>query len=478
MATAGKASWVLWAPLLPLLALELVAPVHAPFVTPSLYDNARLLQITCASLSAFLVIVAPGSIHAVMLRWEILPPIARLSLAVLLALIVASAVTSPHPAAAAPEIALVSILLLGGFAVSAAVAAAPRLGDMLLSGVIVAACLVFCVVFWAAFVAALVAVDGRFEWITPFVSFANVRFFSQWQAYTLPLLLIPLFDRRVARRWRAAAFLLAAHWWMLQFAVGTRAVWFAAAMTFLVMALAVGRLAEGWMKWQGAAVLAGGVLYLAFRISLLSTAPGLADVAQRGFNDSHRFALWASAVEMTRESPVLGVGPLHYAFLQTEIAAHPHNSLLQLAAEYGIPAALLVMGLMVYLLWRCASLCRVAGDDHDRGVKLCLLAGLGMGLADSLLSGNTVMPHSQVILVLLCGWLTGRAVPYRDVVPALVQRSSILVRAVVSITVVAASAVVIGAGVEYFHAMELKGFAMPFESHPRFWQQGHWPIRD
>jgi O-antigen ligase len=222
-----------------------------------------------------------------------------------------------------------------GFAVTAAVAGSARLGDMLFSGLIIASCLLFCVVFWAAFVAAL-AVNGRFEWTTPFVSFANVRFFSQWQAYTLPLLLIPVFARRVARRWRAAAFLLCAHWWMLQFAVGTRAVWFAAATTFLIVALAVGGVAKRWMQWQIAAVLAGGVLYLVFQMSLLNTAPGLADVGQRGFDDSHRFALWASAVEMIREYPVLGVGPLHFGILQTKIAAHPHNSLLQIATECGI----------------------------------------------------------------------------------------------------------------------------------------------
>jgi O-antigen ligase len=310
------------------------------------------------------------------------------------------------------------------------------------------------------------------------VSFANVRFFSQWQAYTLPLLLIPVFDRRVARRWRVAAFLLCAHWWMLQFAVGTRAVWFAAATTFLIVALAFGGVSKRWMQWQSAAVLAGGVLYLVFQVSLLTTAPGLADVGQRGFDDSHRFALWASAVEMIREYPVLGVGPLHFGILQTKIAAHPHNSLLQIATECGIPAACLALCLIAYLLWRCVIWCRLERDDYNGGVNLCLLAGLGMGLTDSLLSGNTAMPHSQVMLVLLCGWLTGRNSPHPASVDHSLGRSRVIAHVVLSTAVLAAGMVIIAAALEYFRAVEYTGFAMPFESHPRFWQDGHWLIRE
>ena len=41
-------------------------------------------------------------------------------------------------------------------------------------------------------------------------------------------------------------------------------------------------------------------------------------------------------------------------------------------------------------------------------VTASMCAALVMGLVDSLFSGNLIMPHSQILLFVIAGWLVGR----------------------------------------------------------------------
>ena len=78
--------------------------------------------------------------------------------------------------------------------------------------------------------------------------------------------------------------------------------------------------------------------------------PKTNSVVDRGWRSvNERVVMMKSSAELTLRHPLLGVGPgqfgLHYA---KTMAAHPHNSVLQLLAEYGLIAggagvALLIM---------------------------------------------------------------------------------------------------------------------------------------
>ncbi len=152
----------------------------------------------------------------------------------------------------------------------------------------------------------------------------------------------------------------------------------------------------------------GGIVYLALNAFVLADAPGLSEMGRRGFDSSNRGELWSSALAMVRDAPLLGVGPMHYSFRNFEWAAHPHNAVLQLAAEYGLPVATIAIGLVAYLLWSCVRWTKSARSAEDRVVNTGLLAALLMGLLDALVSGNTLMPVSQMTLFILIGWVIGR----------------------------------------------------------------------
>ena len=88
---------------------------------------------------------------------------------------------------------------------------------------------------------------------------------------------------------------------------------------------------------------------------------------------------------------------MHFAHGENHEAAHPHNSVLQLAVEWGLPATALILAAActaVRRSWRGMAAPRI---DADVRVMLVLgmLATLA-GMLDSLVSGTLVMPVSQI----------------------------------------------------------------------------------
>jgi O-antigen ligase len=447
-------------------------PTQAPFYMPSLYDNARLLQLFALSALSLMTLAIPllreGPLQTIALArgWV---RFGLLSLAVLALL---SACRAAAPGMALQEIAL--LLLLGLLALS--IAALAMGNRTAVDGALIMAfggsALTFLVVFWMA-QAATRETSQPFEWIHPFVTFANVRHFSQFQAYTLALLVVPIASTCLALRWRVAAYLVAAHWWALQFAVGTRAVWFASALAAAILLMVLRRDAHAFLKWLAVAMAGGGVLYLALDMFVLADAPGLSEMGRRGFDSSNRGELWSSALGMVRNAPVLGVGPMHFSFTNFEWAAHPHNAVLQLAAEYGLPAATVAIGLVARLLWSCIRWTRSAETEEDRLLNTGLLAALLMGLSDALVSGNTLMPVSQMTLFILIGWVIGRNARVRRDSASLRSRKAGLAVSLISL----ACAVTVGHGaLTYYRYWDARQFLVPAgPSHPRYWEEGHWP---
>jgi putative inorganic carbon (HCO3(-)) transporter len=450
----------------------LLGPTQAPFYTPSLYDNARLLQLLSLSALSFIALAMPSLRKGIMGAASQVRGFVRWNLGFLAALTLASALRAAAPDMALQEIALLALLGLLALSTASLATTNRTLVDRALLAAFEGSALVFVVVFWMAY-AATREIGQPFEWIHPFVTFANVRHFSQFQAYTLPLLVIPIASSGLTPRWRVAAYLVAAHWWALQFAVGTRAIWFATALSAVILLLMLRRNAAAFLKWIALAIAGGGIVYLLLNTFVLADAPGLADVGRRGFDASKRGELWASALAMVRDAPILGVGPMHFSFRNFEWAAHPHSTVLQLAAEYGVPAATIATGLVAYLLWSCIGWTKSARDEDDRLITTGLLAALLMGLLDALVSGNTLMPVSQMILFILIGWVIGRNAPARCDSPPLRPRTTAFAISVIAFV----CTVTVGHGaLSYYRYWDARQFFVPAgPSHPRYWEEGHWP---
>jgi len=206
---------------------------------------------------------------------------------------------------------------------------------------------------------------------------------------------------------------------------------------------------------------------------VLGDAPGLSEMSRRGFDTSNRRELWLSALGMVRDFPILGVGPMHFSFINFEWAAHPHNAVLQWAAEYGLAAATITISLVAYLLGSCVRWTKSARDADDWLLNIGLLAALITGLLDSLVSGNTLMPVSQMTLFVLIGWVVGRNAARPSVKGPVPTGATGFALAGLSL----ACAVTVGLGaLSYYQYWEARQFFVPAgPSHPRYWEEGHWP---
>ena len=185
------------------------------------------------------------------------------------------------------------------------------------------------------------------------------------------------------------------------------------------------RQALPWCRVMLLSGIAGFGAYVVFYI-LVPLSIGLqpfgffTEVAQRSVADlsSNRWPLWLSAWEMIVSHPWLGVGPLHFAHYSrdVQIAAHPHNWVLQIASEWGIPAffclnAMLLMSLRKLL--RTARL--IAIDDLKNQAMLTVWLATGVAIVvDGLVSGLIVMPASQLWIALYIGCAWGWASTFPD----------------------------------------------------------------
>ena len=122
-----------------------------------------------------------------------------------------------------------------------------------------------------------------------------------------------------------------------------------------------------------------------------------------------RWILWRLSMEAMIANPFLGLGPAHFAYAYNGEGAHPHNFWLQLAAEWGAPAALLSGFVAVAVFLRLRESVRQENLDASREVGIALLAALIVWGVGTQADGYMVVPTSQVastiLAVFVVAWL-------------------------------------------------------------------------
>jgi len=259
-----------------------------------------------------------------------------------------------------------------------------------------------------------------------FSGFSNPRFFGQFAVMVTPFLVLPALFWASSNAQRLAMGCVPAVWWMLIIASGSRGAWISLILGALAAFLYAKPAATRWLRWQGTCALAGAALYaiLFILVPILLKSTFVATLLDRpaGWATlSRRDELWAQTMQMIVDHPWFGVGPMHFSFYPNGIGAHPHNAILQIIAEWGIPAALLlfvVVGCGAIAWWRHVRMVVKRQPASSRSmVCLALLAALTGAAAHSLVDGVIVMPISQMTLVLMCGWAWGLVLAGRPDAP-------------------------------------------------------------
>lgn len=273
--------------------------------------------------------------------------------------------------------------------------------------------------------------------------FSNYRFLNHAQTILLPMLV--LFCCKHEGRLKKAGWLVAACWWGLLILLAGRGT-FVGLVAGCIVTLCLRRThATVFCRTMVLTGVAGLVLYLVFCFAIpraLGMEPfgTLTGVVERSVADpaSSRLQLWSAAIEMIAAHPGLGVGPMHYAHYSKYPVqfGHPHNWVFQIAAEWGIPALLL----LVWALFKAISalLARVAslapGDQPNQLVASALIFTGTAILVDACVSGLLVMPVSQLLITLYCGCALGW---YGALTPAAAQPASRRARLILALLIVA-----------------------------------------
>ena len=390
----------------------ILSPVWMPGIAPRLYDDSRYLELI--ALGLLLIPLARSAVrNAVTLAWLSLDKKARTLLLVLLVGGALSVAASKAAHLGSMEVALVAQLVMLMLVVSAAVRENKHQAEQVLVIAIFAGAALCVMKFWTTY--ALYALEGKiFPWTSPFLDFANVRFFSQYQSYTLLLTILPALTPGLRRSLRALVFFIAANFWALHWMVGTRAAWLGLLVGSAVVLVFMREGRVVWLRAQMLVALAGGAIFLAHSHAVDSlpdivSVPGIKSIVDRSQGSiNERVDLAQSALGFMKDHPLLGVGPGQFGLQSySAFAAHPHNVPLQLLSEYGIPTGLAGIALILMLTVHAVRTLRKT-TGQSSVLEGSLVAALVMGLTDSLFSGNLIMPHSQMLFAVLAGWIIGR----------------------------------------------------------------------
>jgi O-antigen ligase len=187
-------------------------------------------------------------------------------------------------------------------------------------------------------------------------------------------------------------------------------VGFVAALGVLLCSLAAVRMRRRLLGLAGLALATGLVVGASWAVAEDRLPEGLT-TSLEGQLTRHRVLLWQDAISLTRENPLLGVGPERFGALsptarETLYAdGKPHSAPLQQAAEQGVPGVVLLgaaYGWLLCGLWASPRRTAVVLTAAATLTALAALAAVGNALSFTPVTAGAG---------LLAGLATARAAP-------------------------------------------------------------------
>lgn len=233
--------------------------------------------------------------------------------------------------------------------------------------------------------------------------FSNPRFFGQFQTLSLPILTYFAIKDGASKNIRLMAFLFLTSWWTISIFNGTRGTWLAMIACICIAPL-TSYAGKRWSKYQLGSLAIAIPAYLLFFKLIPATFELSTPEPRLTTSLSLRDELWLQAIKIALENPLFGIGPMHLASLQNGIAAHPHQAILQIGAEWGLPPLLAATGL-AYNFFRKANLLIKKESSPE---YLCLYMALIGASVQSLIDGVIVMPYSQMLISFLASLISSQ----------------------------------------------------------------------
>ncbi len=371
---------------------------------PNWYDQQRFLMLLllATALSVFALLPAPS------------PPYVTLLLIVALAL----SALSPLPGWALAESAIFTGLVATAYWVGIALREVNRYRpELTVNGLIIYGTLISLPPLMQ-FGISLGNGSSAFALYSLFSGFSNHRFFSQTESVLIPLMALPAMWLNTDSRWRKLGNVSICLLWVLAFAAGTRAFYVAMIAGGSFAWFFHGQTGRQWTRWQLKFAGMGWFGYLLlFKVMpwilgiVITSDNARLNQLESALNSSGRLEMWIAAVRLITEHPLTGIGPMHFATLAAEtkfaagFAAHPHNSVIQLMVEWGLPMGLTLLALVGLGFWRLFQATHIKTENASLALQRHIMSiTLFTTFIYSLLDGSIVTPYTQILLAFVIGW--------------------------------------------------------------------------
>lgn len=278
--------------------------------------------------------------------------------------------------------------------------------------------LLYVVSFYVGYITATTFNTAK-PWPALLTGFSSIRSFNQYQLWGLGLVTLPLlaFDFKSTHtcRWLHLALVL---WWVILFYSTSRGALLACGLGLLGTAVIYKKLAWPFIRLQLIYSTTGYIVYaLLFQFiphlkESLGTAAAIIDTTGTIMRNttSDRADLWSLSLKLIQDNPIFGIGPMHYAWYNATVA-HPHNSVLQLMAEWGLPAALIIItatSFGIYCWLKKVNIDNLKKQTKlDNNLGIILFFTIATNATYSLVDGVIVMPISQVMMFTIFGLMMG-----------------------------------------------------------------------
>lgn len=447
---------------------SIVMPGYLP------YDIKRVCEVVFLLLVAAVLCVSGKQQAYWLSQFRCLPQAARYLLFGILLIGIASSWLAPISRMAFAEVALYSLLFVWVLFVAAQPQVWKKSMDKIWISCIALGISLYILTYFVSYGELLFS----HKLLAHFPGFVNIRFFSQFQIWTLPIItLLITNNKNQSVALKLIFYTIAMAWWCLAIISITKGLFLALLISTLLAIVLFQRHSFAWLRAQFFSLLGG---LLAFSLCFLILPKLLGRVARQipdhlvaasEVSINTRLYLWHRAWLMIKNKLAIGVGPLHFSYYPNLIAAHPHNSFLLIAAEWGIPVALFLLMLSIWGIWHwCAFVRKSPSATH-----IALTVSVSAGLLYSLLSGVIVTPLSQLMMGLIIGWMLGNYFANNRNLPlktTMTQRLMLIFFLVLIINIICWIIIP-----EIRHVPNMEGYwlmAHQFQAPllPRFWTQG------
>lgn len=268
-----------------------------------------------------------------------------------------------------------------------------------------------------------VIVGKPLVWPDPFYGFSNIRLFQQYQLWGLGLICLPLLAFNLKQNIRRLLVVALGAWWVLLFYAASRGVTLGWLLGMITTAITYNKHAWSFLRLQVVSATFGLMGYLLLFKAIpywIATSPATSTanansqiVTSTIFRATtyDRTDLWKMAYVMIENFPLLGVGPMHFYNYNT-FGTHPHNSILQIASEWGLPATAIILwiiGYSAFYWYKRFNATQLQNEPKlNANLATILFFTIVANGAYSLVEGVIVMPISQVLMFTMIGLMIGQ----------------------------------------------------------------------